>query len=70
MNSVLREARYQTVGKRMGEAISAHLDFQIFWLLHHGVYNSCIRCGREYKGKTRGWLIRHYRITGHWREAT
>lgn len=61
---------YQIVGKLMGEAIAAELDWDIFWFSHHSLANSCIRCGREYKGRTRGWLMRHYRMTGHWRETT
>jgi len=58
----------QIVGTLMGEAIGKEMDFDIFWLLHHSYSNSCIRCGRAYRGRTRGWLIRHYRRTGHWRQ--
>ena len=57
-------------GRLMGEAIAGRMDFDIWWAAHHSMSNSCIHCGRRYKGRTRGWLVRHYKRIGHWREAT
>ncbi len=58
----------QALGQQLGQALADKMDFDIFWAMHHSLSNSCILCGRKYKGQTRGWLMRHYRRTGHWRQ--
>ena len=59
----------EMMGKRMGDAIGAKRDWDLFWYTHHYMItypSACIRCGKEYHRL--GWLKRHYKKTGHWKE--
>ena len=59
----------QAIVEKVGEAIAATMDWDVFWFTHHYRVGdkTCIRCNRAYKH--RGWLMRHYKKTGHWKQG-
>ena len=61
---------YADLTQHMGKAIADEMDFQLFWMTVRFTQDepTCSHCDRAYKQW--GWLLRHYKRTGHWREAT
>ncbi len=58
----------ELAGRQMGKAIAERMEFDMWLWALQPPYDTCISCGKHYK--RHGWMTRHYRITGHWKEAT
>ena len=54
----------RTIGIRMGEALAAKRDWDIFCFCHPDNLR-CVNCGKLYLRW--GWLVRHYKQTNHWK---